>query len=176
MPVDSEHYPGLTLAGIRSKEKCAGPHPAQELQRQRPDLYCGQHGHRGHPPTDLKPFLQLDEPPFSPAPDTKAHSHITQMMADMAARQSGVFQFTAADGNELFMSYHVLNVNDWFLLTLVPPTLISGYADAYILRALLLIGGCVLRFGLLFPPCTSFTAPTAGSWRPLPTRTRSPAA
>ena len=95
----------------------------------------------------------------------------------MAARQSGVFQFTAADGNELFMSYHVLNVNDWFLLTLVPADLISGYADAYILRALLLIGGCVLAFGLLFLALYhSFTAPTAGSWRPLPTRTRSPAA
>ena len=149
VPVDLDHYPGLTLAGIRSKENVQALIQPRSYSGNGLTCIVDSTGTVVISPTDLKPFLQLDDL-FQSGSGTKAHSHITQMMADMAARQSGVFQFTAADGNELFMSYHVLNVNDWFLLTLVPADLISGYADAYILRALLLIGGCVLAFGLLF--------------------------
>ncbi|PWL72275.1 MAG: histidine kinase [Clostridiales bacterium] len=96
-------------------------------------------------PTNLKPFLQLDDI-FENGADTKTTEAILQMKQDLQEKKSGAFEFTAVDGARLVMSYHALGINDWVLLTLVPADLISGEASAYIFRSFLIVGGVSLLF------------------------------
>ena len=89
-------------------------------------------------PTELKPFLQLDDI-FSEGADSRTVESIRQMEQDMPQNRSGAFAFTAVDGTELILSYQPIEVNGWVLLTLVPAELIAGSADAYTVRTFLII-------------------------------------
>ena len=75
-------------------------------------------------PTELKPFLQLDDI-FSGGADSRTVESIRQMEQDMPQNRSGAFAFTAVDGTELILSYQPIEVNGWVLLTLVPAELIA---------------------------------------------------
>ena len=96
-------------------------------------------------PTDLKPFLGLDDIFRAGADEQTSHS-ILQMQQDMKGQASGVFLFTAKDDTRLVLSYHSLGVNDWILLTLVPADLISEHASSYTLRTFLIVGAVILVF------------------------------
>lgn len=90
-------------------------------------------------PTELKPFLQLDDI-FTQEGDNRTGRDIRQMKQNMERNQAGAFRFTAVDGTELILSYQPIERNGWILLTLVPAELIAGNADAYIFRTFLIIG------------------------------------
>ena len=82
-------------------------------------------------PTDIKPFLTLDTI-FNESGKSEVSRAVMEMKEDLENRKEGVFRFTAVNGEELFLSYHALTVNDWTLLTLIPADLISGQAEKYI--------------------------------------------
>lgn len=96
-------------------------------------------------PTDLKPFLQLDDIFRS---DTEDRSDITKMRDDWAAGRPGVYSFTAVDKSRLIMSYCPLGVNGWMLLTLVPADLLSQETDTYVFHTFFCLAGIILACGL----------------------------
>ncbi|MGI5896404.1 MAG: bifunctional diguanylate cyclase/phosphodiesterase [Oscillospiraceae bacterium] len=98
-------------------------------------------------PTDLKPFLQLDDI-FKTGADARTTEAVLQMEQDLMRQASGAFEFTAVDDARLVITYHALGINDWVLLTLVPADLISGEASAYIFRSFLIVGGVSFLFTL----------------------------
>ena len=57
-------------------------------------------------------------------------SDIYQMQSDMHKGSSGILEFTAVTGEDLFLAYNELEINDWFLFTLIPSDIISGGAIA----------------------------------------------
>lgn len=106
-------------------------------------------------PTDIKPFLTLDTI-FKESGKSEASRAVMEMKEDLENRAEGVFRFTAVNGEELFLSYHALTVNDWTLLTLIPADLISGRAEEYIFYSFLTIGFIVVIFGLFIFAVTRF--------------------
>ena len=89
-------------------------------------------------PTDLKPFLQLDDI-FNENKDEKLLSEIGQMRRNMQKGKGGILEFTSPLQEELFLSYDVLGINDWVLLTIIPADLISGNSEGSIWRFFLIL-------------------------------------
>ncbi len=106
-------------------------------------------------PTELKPFLQLDDI-FKSGKDRNTENEIVKMMDNMKSNRDGVFPFTAVNGDELIMSYHPLNVNQWVLLTLIPADLISYGANVYTVKTFLIIGGIAVVFILFLASILRF--------------------
>ena len=100
-------------------------------------------------PTDLKPFLQLDDL-FQAEISDQTFGDLYQMNQDLSAGRDGAFLFTAIDRSQLVMSYQPLGVEDWSLLTLVPADLISAEASQYVLRSFFIVGGITVIFIVLF--------------------------
>lgn len=96
-------------------------------------------------PTELKPFLQLDNI-FRSDSNNRTKRSVVEMMENISKQQSGVFQFTAINGDHLIMSYHPLGVNDWLLLTLIPADLISSSSNSYTFRFFLIVAGVAAVF------------------------------
>lgn len=97
-------------------------------------------------PTDLKPFMQLED---IFRMEDKVNQSIQHMKDHMKTGQNGSFGFTAVDGSRLILAYNSLQINDWYLLTLIPEDLISGEANHYILSTFITIAAIILLF-LLF--------------------------
>lgn len=93
-------------------------------------------------PTDSKPFLQLDGI-FQSQTDSKTKSALVSMKENLENQRAGTFQFTAVDNRQLILSYQMLGVNDWFLLSLIPADMISGEANTYIFYSFLIVGGII---------------------------------
>lgn len=70
------------------------------------------------------------------------------MQRDMTENRSGVLKFTATTKEELLLSYNALNINDWFLLTIIPADIISTGTNQYILQSFIIIGATILIFSL----------------------------
>lgn len=66
----------------------------------------------------------------------------------MANGRDGYLKFTAPTGEELFLSYDPLEINGWYLLTLIPADIITGGADRYIMRTFVIVGVTILIFSL----------------------------
>ena len=98
-------------------------------------------------PTDLKPFLQLGDI-FKQEKNEKIITDIQNMQRDMTENRSGVLKFTATTKEELLLSYNALNINDWFLLTIIPADIISTGTNQYILQSFIIIGATILIFSL----------------------------
>lgn len=137
------------LSGIRSKsnmQKLIQPHSFDGKS-----LTCiaDCEGNVIISPTDLDPFLRLDQI-FTQ--ETKTHQRelqsIYQMRDNMRNHQDGVFTFTALNGSELILSYNNLEPYDWVLLTLVPADLITGDTDRYVTRTFLITAGIIMVFAL----------------------------
>ena len=123
-------------------------------------------------PTDLKPFLQLDDIFRS---DTEDRSDITKMRDDWAAGRPGVYSFTAVDKSRLIMSYCPLGVNGWMLLTLVPADLLSQETDTYVFHTFFCLAGIILACGLFFLPwCCASTEWAEEKWKKLLSQIRLP--
>lgn len=97
-------------------------------------------------PTELAPFLQLEDIFAEESGDQDTIRAIKQMKKNMEYRQNGAFAFTAVDGTELILTYYPLASYDWVLFTLIPADLISQQTDTYILQTFLIITAIILLF------------------------------
>ena len=98
-------------------------------------------------PSELKPFLRLDDI-FRSGKEQKAAGDIRNMQDDMKKGKDGILEFSAVTKEELFLSYNSLDINDWFLLTIIPADIISGGAKRYILQTFFIIGILIVIFFL----------------------------
>ncbi len=99
-------------------------------------------------PTELSPFMQLDDL-FSKDPEGTAAQHIYQMKEDMLAHQAGIFRFGAIDGTDLILAYNPLDSYDWVLLTLAPSNIISEDIDQYMGETFVIVTGAVLLMAIV---------------------------
>lgn len=136
------------LTGVRSKENIQALIQPRSFSGKGLSCIVDNRGQVVISPTDLKPFLQLEDI-FQSDKDSRTKEAILQMRDDLEQRQSGVFQFTAVDGSKLVMAYHALNVNDWILLSLIPADLITGESDGYVFRSYMIVTGIAAAFALL---------------------------
>ncbi|MBC8531227.1 bifunctional diguanylate cyclase/phosphodiesterase [Gehongia tenuis] len=135
------------LAGVRRKENMQALIQPKSYAGNGLTCIVDSNGNVVISPTDTKPFLQLDSI-FLSETDSKSKESVVEMKTDLENGRPGAFRFTSVDGTELVMSYQVLGVNDWFLLTMVPAGLISEEADTYLLRFFLIVGGIMCVFAL----------------------------
>lgn len=136
------------LVGIRDKEKMQSMISSKNFRGQMFSCIVDSSGHVMISPTDLKRFLQLNDI-FRDEKEQKAIAAIRNMQKDMKNGKDGILHFNAVDGQETFMSYNALGINDWFVLTLIPADIISGDAQRYIFRSLGVLAITVLVFLLL---------------------------
>ena len=146
-PVYSDGKIDTVLVGVRKKETMQALIQPKSFGGSGLSCIVGSEGEVVVSPTDLKPFLQLEDI-IASGSDEQAVNAVEQMKEDMKNKASGVFYFTSVGGRRLVMSYHALGVNDWILLTLVPADLISGEANAYMYRSFAIVGGIVVIFTL----------------------------
>lgn len=135
------------LAGVRRKENVQALIQPKSYAGNGLTCIVNSDGNVVISPTDIKPFLQLDSI-FLSETDSASKESVVEMKDNLEKGRSGAFRFTSVDGTELVMSYQVLGVNDWFLLTMVPAGLISEEADTYLLRFFLIVGGIMCVFAL----------------------------
>ncbi|WP_294148100.1 EAL domain-containing protein [uncultured Clostridium sp.] len=136
------------LVGIRDKEKMQSMISSKNFRGQMLSCIVDSGGQVVISPTDLNRFLQLEDI-FRDEKEQKAIAAIRNMQKDMKNGEDGILHFNAVDGQETFMSYNALGVNDWFVLTLIPADIISGDAQRYIFRSLGVLGITILVFFLL---------------------------
>lgn len=158
---DEKHGVSGVLAGVRDKKNMQALIRTKSFGGSGLSCLIDLEGNVIISPTDLEPFLRLDDI-FMKKSDDKVMSHIYQMQKDMQDYQGGVFTFTAADGTELVLSYTPLMSYDWVYLSLVPANLISYDTDKYILQTDMIIIGTIVFFALilaflfLFDRCVSW--------------------
>lgn len=138
---------GGVLVGVRSKENMQSLISSKSFSGQMLSCIVDSRGQVIISPADLKPFLQLDDI-FKSEENDKVITDIQRMQKDMTERRSGVLKFTAVTKEELVLSYNALNINDWFLFTIIPADIISGGLDQYILQSFVIIGATILIFSL----------------------------
>lgn len=61
------------------------------------------------------------------------------MVENMRKGEDGSFQFTDVKGNDNFLSYNNLGINNWVLLTIVPVNLVTGNISVYAVRSFLIV-------------------------------------
>ena len=135
------------LVGVRSKENMQSLISSKSFSGQMLSCIVDSRGQVVIAPTDLKPFLQLDDI-FKNEKNKQVIADIRQMQKDMAENRDGILRFTAVTKEELVLSYNALNINDWFLLTIIPADIISSGPNQYILQSFVIIGATILIFSL----------------------------
>ena len=145
VPVYRDNQVEDVLVGIRSKENMQAMISSKSFNGQVISCIVDSTGQVIISPTDLKPFLQLDDI-FRKEKDSKVKSDIYQMQSDMHKGSSGILEFTAVTGEDLFLAYNELEINDWFLFTLIPSDIISGGADRYIIQSFVIMAVTMLIF------------------------------
>ena len=133
------------LVGVRSKENMQSLISSKSFSGQMLSCIVDSQGQVIISPTDLKPFLQLEDI-FKGEENEKVITDIQKMQRDMNENRSGVLKFTAVTKEELLLSYNALNINDWFLLTIIPADIISSGPNQYILQSF--VGATILIFSL----------------------------
>ncbi|WP_367942433.1 bifunctional diguanylate cyclase/phosphodiesterase [Enterocloster citroniae] len=147
VPVYRDNQVEDVLVGIRSKENMQAMISSKSFNGQVVSCIVDSTGQVVISPTDLKPFLQLDDI-FRKEKDSRVKSDIYQMQSDMHNGNSGILEFTAVTGEELFLAYNELEINDWFLFTLIPSDIISGGAERYIIQSFVIIAVTILIFSI----------------------------
>ena len=145
VPVYRDNQVEDVLVGIRSKENMQAMISSKSFNGQVISCIVDSTGQVIISPTDLKPFLQLDDI-FRKEKDSKVKSDIYQMQSDMHKGSSGILEFTAVTGEDLFLAYNELEINGWFLFTLIPSDIISGGADRYIIQSFVIMAVTMLIF------------------------------
>ena len=135
------------LVGVRSKENMQSLISSKSFSGQMLSCIVDSRGQVVIAPTDLKPFLQLDDI-FKNKENEEVIAGIQQMQMDMAENRDGVLKFTAVTKEKLVLSYNPLNINDWFLLTIIPADIISHGLNQYILQTFVIIAATILIFSL----------------------------
>lgn len=146
-PIETDGKVERVLAGVRRKENMQELIRSQNFEERGLTCIIDSEGQVVISPTDLKPFLQLEDI-FQTGMDKETIHAVQEMQKDIGRQKSGVFRFTAVDNSQLILAYHALGVNDWTLLMMVPGNLISGEADLYVFRTFVIVGGIILIFAL----------------------------
>lgn len=138
VPVYVDMSVEYVMVGTRSKEKMQDMIASKSFDGNSLSCIIDSSGEVILSPTDLKPFLQLDDI-FKENKDEKLLSEIGQMRRNMQKGKGGILEFTSPLQEELFLSYDVLGINDWVLLTIIPADLISGNSEGSIWRFFLIL-------------------------------------
>lgn len=147
VPISRKGQIDEVLIGVRSKENMQAMISTKNFDGEMLSCIINSNGQVVISPTDLKPFLQLDDI-FRENKDKKVVDDIHQMQENMKSNQNGILKFTAVTKENLILSYNSLGVNDWFLLTLIPANFLSSGAERYILQSFVIIGLTILLFSL----------------------------
>lgn len=127
------------VVGIRHKEKMQEMIAAKSFSGNSLSCIIDSGGNVILSPTDVETFMQLDDI-FKNDRDSKVVDDIYEMKADLKRGKNGILEFTSIKQEELYLSYNPLNINDWFLLTLIPADIISEGLDRYVFRSFLILG------------------------------------
>lgn len=149
IPLHHEEEIVGVLAGVRSKKNMQNLIQPQSFGGSGLTCISNITGEVIISPTNLEPFLRLEDI-IAQSSNSKTVQDIRKMQEDMKAHRSGVFSFSAVDGSELILSYHVLDAYDWVLLTLVPDDLLSHETNRYIFWTYIIIVGLALIFVLFY--------------------------
>ena len=147
VPISRKGQIDEVLIGVRSKENMQAMISTKNFDGEMLSCIINSNGQVVISPTDLKPFLQLDDI-FRENKDKKVIDEIHRMQENMKSNQNGILKFTAVTKENLILSYNSLGVNDWFLLTLIPANFLSSGAERYILQSFVIIGLTILLFSL----------------------------
>ncbi len=145
VPVYVQDEVSDVIVGIRSKESMQEMIDSKSFDGRTLSCIIDSSGQVVLSPSDLKPFLQLDDL-FKSDQDGELALEIENMGENMEEGKEGILEFASSTQEDLFLSYNSLGVNDWFLLTIIPNDLISGGSEAYILRFYLILGFMSLVF------------------------------
>lgn len=135
------------LVGVRSKKNMQSMIASKSFNGQMLSCIVDSRGQVVISPSELNPFLRLDDI-FRSDKEQKVVGDIRKMQDDMRMGKDGILEFSAVTGEELFLSYNSLDLNDWFLLTIIPAGIISGGANRYILQTFFIIGILIVIFFL----------------------------
>ena len=135
------------LAGLRSKENMQDLIQPRSFSGQGLSCIVDQKGEVIVSPTELDPFLHLED--IFRQGDTEAASAILEMQSNMQENKGGTFFLTAADSSNLVLSYNPLPSYDWVLLTLVPSNLISHDTDHFVAQMYIIVFGIICLFALI---------------------------
>lgn len=127
------------VVGIRNKDKMQEMIAAKSFSGNSLSCIIDSGGNVILSPTDVETFMQLDDI-FKNDRDSKVVDDIYEMKADLKRGKNGILEFTSIKQEELYLSYNPLNINDWFLLTLIPADIISEGLDRYVFRSFLILG------------------------------------
>ena len=127
------------VVGIRNKEKMQEMIAAKSFSGNSLSCIIDSGGNVILSPTDVETFMQLDDI-FKNDRDSKVVDDIYEMKTDLKRGKNGILEFTSIKQEELYLSYNPLNINDWFLLTLIPADIISEGLDRYVFRSFLILG------------------------------------
>lgn len=147
-PVLIEGAETHVLVGLRSKETMQGIITSSAFQGNTLSCIIDRQGGVVLSPTELKPFQDLDSI-FQSDRQGKPVQALEKIQTDMAKGSAGTVRFTSITGRENLLAYHPLEINDWFLLTIVPVNLMAGDISGYFLRTFLIVMGVALVFLLL---------------------------
>lgn len=147
-PVRAEQEIAYVLVGIRSKENMQSLIASESFKGKCLNCIVGGDGQMVCAPTDLKPFIQLED--IFEVGSEQVRTDIMEMEENLVKGKPGIFKFTSIDGKRNYLSYNPLNVNDWTVMTIVPANLISAGSDKFILRSFVLIGGIFLTLAIFW--------------------------
>lgn len=148
VPVYRDGTVEYVMVGTRSKEKMQAMIASKSFDGESLSCIIDSSGKVILSPTDLKPFLQLEDI-FKKSRDREVVSELEEMLKDMQKGAGGILKFTSVHQEELFLSYDPLRVNDWVLLTIIPADLISGSLEGNIWRFFLILGFVMAVFFVL---------------------------
>lgn len=158
IPVEQDGKALGVLGGVRSKVKMQKVIRPRSFGGQGLTCILNQDGEVIISPTDLEPFLRLEDI-FMKGGDAGSQvvQDIRQMQENMKNNMGGVLSFTAADNSRLVLAYDILQTYNWVLLTLVPANLITQNTDVYVTRTILitaitlvLSGGILIALNRMF--------------------------
>ena len=158
IPVEQDGKALGVLGGVRSKVNMQKVIRPRSFGGQGLTCILNQDGEVIISPTDLEPFLRLEDI-FMKGGDAGSQvvQDIRQMQENMKNNVGGVFSFTAADNSRLVLAYDTLQTYNWVLLTLVPANLITQNTDVYVTRTILitaitlvLSGGILIALNRMF--------------------------
>lgn len=147
-PVHMESGLPHVLVGIRSKETMQGMISSNAFEGNTLSCIVDREGGVVLSPTNLNRFMELDSI-FKNDPQGEASTELRQMQEDMRNGKAGTVRFTDVTGSENLLAYNPLQINNWFLLTIVPVDLMSGNISSYLFRTVLIVLGTALVFLLL---------------------------
>ena len=133
------------LGGLRSKENMQRLIRTQAFDGQGLSCILDQDGNVIVSPTNLDPFLVLDDLFVKNSDSALVHS-IEQMRQDMRDQKDGTLTFTSSNGSRVLLVYNALPTYDWVLLTLVSADLLVAESEKYVLQTFVITGVTILLF------------------------------